>query len=323
MNTTVNSKFGSLSEGLATRCRPRVDMSHLRGVTINAVLAATPPVVLAIAAHDPLGGAGLAADLTTFAAFGVHGTVAVTAVTAQHLRSVDRVEPMDSGLVADQIDAIADTFSIAGVKTGLLGSAAIVEVVADRIEAGVLPAPVVDPVLVDGAVTALSARRSSRLSRAPSSSGGGDHPEPRRGIVARRTPLASVVDVDTVAHQLAGLGASNVVVTGGSNRGARAVDVVVRADGTIDHLESPWIDTVPFAGPVHVRSRDGCGPCSRRGCGRRNPSGEGVRSGAAAGLPVVRSRRRRPGCPLDHRVSGPMLGDSTDVPQSTCCHSSP
>ncbi|MGB0502235.1 MAG: bifunctional hydroxymethylpyrimidine kinase/phosphomethylpyrimidine kinase, partial [Acidimicrobiales bacterium] len=94
------------------------------------MLAATPPVVLAIAAHDPLGGAGLAADLTTFAAFGVHGTVAVTAVTAQHLRSVDRVEPMDSGLVADQIDAIADTFPIAGVKTGLLGSAAIVEVVA-------------------------------------------------------------------------------------------------------------------------------------------------------------------------------------------------
>ena len=75
-----------------------------------------PPVVLAIAAHDPLGGAGLAADLTTFAAFGVHGTVAVTAVTAQHLRSVDRVEPMDSGLVADQIDAIADTFSLPGSR---------------------------------------------------------------------------------------------------------------------------------------------------------------------------------------------------------------
>ena len=68
MNTTVNSKFGSLSEGLATRCRPRWTCPIFACVTINAVLAATPPVVLAIAAHDPLGGAGLAADLTTFAA---------------------------------------------------------------------------------------------------------------------------------------------------------------------------------------------------------------------------------------------------------------
>ncbi|NDH76538.1 MAG: hypothetical protein EBY52_07375 [Actinobacteria bacterium] len=64
-------------------------------------------------------------------------------------------------------------------------------------------------------------------------------------------PLASVADVDAVADQLAGLGASNVVVTGGSDRGATAVDVLVRADGTIDHLESPWIDT------VHVRG-SGC-----------------------------------------------------------------
>ncbi len=216
------------------------------------MLAATPPVVLAIAAHDPLGGAGLAADLTTFAAFGVHGTVAVTAVTAQHLRSVDRVEPMDSGLVADQIDAIADTFSIAGVKTGLLGSVAIVEVVADRIEAGVLPAPVVDPVLVDGRGHRFvgeeieQAYRERLLPAAVAIT-------PNLGeasLLAGRS-LASVVDVDTVAHQLAGLGASNVVVTGGSNRGARAVDVLVRADGTIDHLESPWIDT------VHVRG-SGC-----------------------------------------------------------------
>ena len=55
-------------------------------------MPAHPPVALTIAAHDPLGGAGLAADLTTFGALGVHGAVAVSAVTAQRLGSVDRVE---------------------------------------------------------------------------------------------------------------------------------------------------------------------------------------------------------------------------------------
>ena len=216
------------------------------------MLAATPPVVLAIAAHDPLGGAGLAADLTTFAAFGVHGTVAVTAVTAQHLRSVDRVEPMDSGLVADQIDAIVDTLPIAGVKTGLLGSAAIVEVVADRIDAGVLPAPVVDPVLVDGRGHRFvgeeieQAYRERLLPVAVVIT-----PNLGEASLLAGRPLASIVDVDAVADQLAGLGASNVVVTGGSDRGATAVDGLLRADGTIDHLESPWIDT------VHVRG-SGC-----------------------------------------------------------------
>lgn len=216
------------------------------------MLAATPPVVLAIAAHDPLGGAGLAADLTTFAVFGVHGTVAVTAVTAQHLRSVDRVEPMDSGLVADQIDAIADTFPIAGVKTGLLGSAAIVEVVADRIDNGVLPAPVVDPVLVDGRghrFVGAEIERAYRERLLPAAVA--ITPNLGEASLLAGRPLASVADVDAVADQLAGLGASNVVVTGGSDRGATAVDVLVRADGTIDHLESPWIDT------VHVRG-SGC-----------------------------------------------------------------
>ena len=216
------------------------------------MLAATPPVVLAIAAHDPLGGAGLAADLTTFAARGVHGTVAVTAVTAQHLRSVDRVEPMDAGLVADQIDAIADTFEIAAVKTGLLGSAAVVELVADRIERGLLPAPVVDPVLVDGRgkrFVADEIERAYRERLLPTAA----VVTPNLGeasLLAGRA-LASVVEVDAVAAELGALGAEAVVVTGGSDRGEQAIDVVVHADGEIEHLESEWVDT------PHVRG-SGC-----------------------------------------------------------------
>ena len=298
-------------------------MSHLRGVTINAVLAATPPVVLAIAAHDPLGGAGLAADLTTFAAFGVHGTVAVTAVTAQHLRSVDRVEPMDSGLVADQIDAIADTFSIAGVKTGLLGSAAIVEVVADRIEAGVLPAPVVDPVLVDGRGHRFvgeeieQAYRERLLPAAVAIT-------PNLGeasLLAGRRWRASSTSTQSLTNSPAL--APPMWSSPADPTAAPAVDVLVRADGTIDHLESPWIDTVHVRGsgarsqPRRLRPLLAARMRSTRSVRRRRSSriGCGPRSGSIS--------VGRPGCPLDLRVSGPVLAESVGEPQSTCSHSSP
>lgn len=211
-----------------------------------------PPVVLAIAAHDPLGGAGLAADLTTFAALGVHGTVAVTAVTAQHLDRVDRVEPIAADLVAAQIDAIADSFPIAAVKTGLLGSAEIVELVADRVESGVLPAPVVDPVLVDGRGNRFVGSDIERAYRA--------RLIPSAAVLTPNLGEASLLvghgldgadAVESCAGELAALGAGHVVVTGGADRSAHAVDVVVGTDGSVDRLVNDWIPT------PHVRG-SGC-----------------------------------------------------------------
>ncbi len=105
---------------------------------------------LTIAASDPLGGAGIQADLATFAALGVHGTSAVTAVTAQSLTTVTALEPVALDVVAAQIDEVAATFDIVAVKTGLLLRAEVIELVAARVDDGVLPAPVVDPVMVDG-----------------------------------------------------------------------------------------------------------------------------------------------------------------------------
>lgn len=109
-----------------------------------------PPVLLTIAASDPLGGAGVQADLATFAALGVHGASALTAVTAQSLTAATASDPVAAGLVAGQIDAAVDHLGVAGVKTGLLRRREIVELVAERIEHRRLPAPVVDPVMVDG-----------------------------------------------------------------------------------------------------------------------------------------------------------------------------
>lgn len=212
----------------------------------------TPPVVLAIAAHDPLGGAGLAADLTTFAALGVHGTVAVTAVTAQHLDRVDRVEAIDAGLVADQIDAIIDSFPIAAVKTGLLGSAEIVDLVADRIESGALPAPVVDPVLVDGRgkrFVGSDIERSYRERLFPAAAVLTPNLGEASVLVGR--PLDGIAGVDAAAEALSVLGADVVVVTGGADQRENAVDAIVMSDGRVEHVITPWIPT------RHVRG-SGC-----------------------------------------------------------------
>ncbi|KAA1427343.1 bifunctional hydroxymethylpyrimidine kinase/phosphomethylpyrimidine kinase [Nocardioides antri] len=111
----------------------------------------TPPVVLAIAATDPGGGAGLAADLATFAALGVHGACVVTAVTVQDTLGVHAVHPLPAELVAAQIAAVLDDLPVAVVKTGMLASAEIVEVVVASVASRSLsqgrPRLVVDPVL--------------------------------------------------------------------------------------------------------------------------------------------------------------------------------
>ncbi len=106
----------------------------------------TPAVVLSVAGTDSGGAAGLAADLTTFAALGVHGACAVAAVTAQDTTGVHRIIALDADEVAAQIRAVLEDLPVAAAKTGMLGSAAVAEVVTGLL-AGAVPL-VVDPVLV-------------------------------------------------------------------------------------------------------------------------------------------------------------------------------
>ncbi|MFS3128038.1 bifunctional hydroxymethylpyrimidine kinase/phosphomethylpyrimidine kinase [Nocardioides sp. Bht2] len=122
----------------------------------------TPPVVLSVAGTDSGGAAGTAADLTTFAALGVHGACVVTAVTAQHTLGVDAIHPVPLEVVSAQLSAVLDDLPVAAVKTGMLGSAEAVRLVAERC-AG-LPL-VVDPVLVatSGAVLGGKAVRDAYL----------------------------------------------------------------------------------------------------------------------------------------------------------------
>ena len=105
------------------------------------------PVALTVAGSDPSGGAGIQADLKTFHQFGVYGAAAITLVTVQNSTGVDRVRLLDAELVEQQIRAVLEDLPVAVVKTGALGSAALVRVVA-RLQREYGFALVVDPVLL-------------------------------------------------------------------------------------------------------------------------------------------------------------------------------
>jgi len=125
------------------------------------------PVALTIAGSDSGGGASIQADLKTFAFLGVHGTSAVTAITAQNTTGVSGILELPVALIAQQIDAVVDDIGVQAAKTGMLSSAEIIATVADAVKRHRIDLLVVDPVMVakggakllrDDAVAALRSR---------------------------------------------------------------------------------------------------------------------------------------------------------------------
>jgi hydroxymethylpyrimidine/phosphomethylpyrimidine kinase len=106
------------------------------------------PIALSIAGSDSGGGAGIQADLKTFAALGVHGTCAITCVTAQNPKRVTGIQAVRPEIVRRQIEAVFDELPPAAVKTGMLYSAEIIRVVVEVFRRGQRPPLVVDPVMV-------------------------------------------------------------------------------------------------------------------------------------------------------------------------------
>ena len=102
----------------------------------DAPVTARTPIALAVAGSDSGAGAGIQADLRTFASLGVHAATAITALTAQNTRGVRAIHLAPPDVVAAQIDAVLEDFEVAAVKIGMLGSAAIVQAAAER-----LPSP--------------------------------------------------------------------------------------------------------------------------------------------------------------------------------------
>lgn len=110
--------------------------------------ASRPICALTIAGSDSGGGAGIQADLKTFAAHGVHGLSAIAALTAQHTRGVTAVHVPPVGFLRAQVDACFDDFDIGAVKLGMLANAAVIHAVADALETHRPRHVVLDPVMV-------------------------------------------------------------------------------------------------------------------------------------------------------------------------------
>lgn len=106
------------------------------------------PVALTIAGSDSGGGAGIQADLKTFAALGVHGTSAITAITAQNTVGVTEILELPTSLVREQIAVVVEDIGVQATKTGMLSSAAIIAAVAEAVTHHHLTTLVVDPVMV-------------------------------------------------------------------------------------------------------------------------------------------------------------------------------
>ena len=108
----------------------------------------TTPIALTIAGSDSSGGAGIQADLKTFAALGVYGVSVITAATAQNTAGVAEIVVLGGDFVTAQIEAVVADITVHAVKTGMLGTAAVVEAVAAAIDELELPKVVVDPVIL-------------------------------------------------------------------------------------------------------------------------------------------------------------------------------
>jgi hydroxymethylpyrimidine/phosphomethylpyrimidine kinase len=210
----------------------------------------SPPVALTIAGSDSGGGAGIQADLKTFAAFGVYGASAITAVTVQNTKGVTRVSAVPADVVTAQIEAVASDIAVHATKTGMLLTAAIVEAVAAAIQELQLPAVVVDPVMVaKGGRRLLDVDGVRMLSTELLPRAMVVTPNWPEAAVLAGHPVESLEDVRRAAQTIRQMGVSAVVVTGGHGSGEDIVDVVY--DGS---------DFTLFKTPrVHSRSTHGTG----------------------------------------------------------------
>ena len=205
-------------------------------------------IALSIAGSDSGGGAGIQADLKTFHQFGVFGTTALSAVTAQNTRGVRAWQALPVALVTQQIDALAEDLPPNGVKSGMLANGEIVEAVAWAVKRRAFPNYVLDPVMVATTGARLLEREAERLIA--------------RGLV----PLATLVtpnldeaqilvedelrtpeDLERAGRALIAMGARAVLMKGGHLAGEEVVDVLVTHDRA-RHFRYERIDTTSTHG---------------------------------------------------------------------------
>jgi len=199
-------------------------------------------VALTIAGSDSGGGAGIQADLLTFAAHAIHGTTAITAITAQNTVTVTAWQALPPALVRAQIEAVADDMAIVAVKTGMLANRAIIEEVASVIAARGFTNLVVDPVMV--------AKSGDRLLDEAAEVAYLERLFPLATLITPNIPEAEVLlsrrietvsDMKQAALAFKDLGVRAVLIKGGHLEGDPTD--ILWAGAQLHELEPPRIDT--------------------------------------------------------------------------------
>lgn len=201
--------------------------------------------VLTIAGSDSSGGAGIQADIKTFAALGCYGMSAITAVTAQNTQGVRAILGIPPQMLRDQIDAVVEDLGAHAVKIGMLHSAEIVRTVAEAIDRHGLKKVVFDPVMVatSGAVliddSAISILVGELFSRSLLVT-----PNLDEACLLVGRKLHSEIDMEAAAHEMLHMGANAVLLKGGHLPSDLVCDLLLTKDGEVHWMRAPRIDTM-------------------------------------------------------------------------------
>ncbi|MEY4663551.1 MAG: hypothetical protein RLZZ239_2024 [Pseudomonadota bacterium] len=234
------------------------------------------PRVLSIAGSDSGGGAGIQADLKTFAALGCFGMTAITALTAQNTQGVRAIHGVPPAMLLDQIDAVVEDIGVHATKIGMLHSVEVVQAVTQAIARHQLKRIVLDPVMVatSGAVL-ISPDAVAELVRQLFAQADLITPNLDEAALLVGRPLQNENDIETAAKELLDKGAQAVLLKGGHMAGETVSDLFLSRSG-----ESFWTVVghrgALSAGPCLARGRSGgprlrqSGP-DRRGAGAHRP----------------------------------------------------
>jgi hydroxymethylpyrimidine/phosphomethylpyrimidine kinase len=195
----------------------------------------TIPIALTIAGSDSSGGAGIQADLKTFAAFGVYGASVITALTAQNTKGVTGIHRVPADFVTAQIDAVFGDLDVKAVKIGMVSQRAVIEAIVAGLARWSPKHIVLDPVMVATsgdrllAPDAIEALRTKLI--------------PRASLVTPNLPEAAALldepvalsesDIESQGKRLLAMGCAAVLIKGGHGKGAESIDYLVREAGVV------------------------------------------------------------------------------------------
>ena len=204
----------------------------------------TTPVALTIAGSDSSGGAGIQADLKTFAALGVYGASVITALTAQNTRGVTGIHVVPADFVTAQIEAVFSDLDVKAVKIGMVAQPAAVDAIVTGLTRWSPNHIVVDPVMVATsgdrllATDAVEALRTKLIPRASLIT-----PNlPEAAALLDEPVAASEAAIESQGKRLLTLGCPAVLIKGGHGEGTESIDYLVRGSGIIA-LAAPRIAT--------------------------------------------------------------------------------